>query len=392
MRVEEFAETLSPRLHAELDQLPVPARGWIAARPDLRRRLRRRRARHALAAAASVAAIAIAAAAVQAGSHGTAARRPPPAASVRLRALAVKSFASSDPAPQPAALLAYGGGRLFAVVYGQRQTPLLRLDPVSLRVTGKLPAKSGLAPVYGAGALWVASGPNGTQLWRIDPGTLRVSRRIQFRTRITALAFSDGRLWLTDCAVGTRSGLCQHGGQRLERVDARSGKVTGTGVLPITGTWVELAAGRVILASGQNSPVVAIDPRTLAIRQTFHVNCDGCQGATGIAVGPDGLYAVSGDTVVRLSLASGRIAARGPQLPIDFFGALEAAPGSLWLGTETGTYRLDPVTLAPTARVIEENDSLELTGDTEQALVAGGSVFVSYSGGLARYSGSVSRP
>ncbi len=59
-----------------------------------------------------------------------------------------------------------------------------------------------------------------------------------------------------------------------------------------------------------------------AIRQTFHVNCDGCQGATGVAVGPDGLYAVSGSTVVRFSLASGRIAAHGPQLPFSFIGAL----------------------------------------------------------------------
>ncbi len=101
---------------------------------------------------------------------------------------------------------------------------------------------------------------------------------------------------------------------------------------------------------------------------------------------------MSGDTVVRLNLASGRVAARGPQLPIDFFGALESAPGSLWLSTETGTFRLDPVTLAPTAQMIAGNDSLELTGDTEHTLVAGGSVYVSYSGGLARYSGSGSRP
>ena len=391
MRAEEFAETLSPRLHAELDQLTVPARGWMAARPDLRRRLRRRRARHALAAATSVAAIAIAAVLVHAGSHDTLHRSPRPTGAVSLRQLAVRSFASSDPAPQPAALLAYGAGRLFAVVLGQRQTPLLRLDPATLRVTGKLPQGTD-ALVYGSGALWIVSGPNGTQLWRIDPGTLRVSRRIQFPTRITALAFGDGRLWLTDWAACTRNGFCPHSRQRLDRIDPRSGKVIGTGILPITGSWVELAAGRVILASGQNSPVIAIDPRTIAIRETFHVNCDGCQGATGIAVGPNGLYAVSGGRVVRLNLASGRIAARGPQLPFSFFGALEAAAGSVWLGTETGTFRLDPVTLAPNAQVIEGNDSLELTGDTEHALVAGGSVYVSYSGGVARYSASASRP
>jgi hypothetical protein len=391
MRVEEFAETLASRLHAELDDLNVPPRGWTAARPDLRRRLRRRRAVHALAAAAAVAAVVIAAVVVRAGSNDAVHRRPPPAGPVSLRQLASRSF-GGDPAPQPAALLAYGAGELFAVVYGQRQTPLLRLDPISLRVTGKLRDRSGLAPVYGAGALWIGGGRDGAQLWRIDPRTLRVSRRIQLPTRITALAFRDGKVWLTDCAASTNSGLCQHSQQRLERIDPRSGKVTGSVALPIGGTWVDLAAGRVILVSGEKSPVLAIDPQTLAIRQVFHVNCDGCQGATSVAVGPDGLYAVSGSTVVRLNLATGRIAARGPQLPFSFFGALEAAAGSVWLGTETGTFRLDPVTLAPTAKVIAANSSLELTGDTEQALVAGGSVYVSYSGGLARYSGSDSRP
>ena len=91
-------------------------------------------------------------------------------------------------------------------------------------------------------------------------------------------------------------------------------------------------------------------------------------------------------------LTTGGVAVSRPRLPFSFLGALAAAPGSLWLSTETGTFRLDPVTLAPTAHVIARNDSLSLTGDTEQALVAGGSVYVSYSGGLGRYSGTVSRP
>ena len=315
MRVEEFAETLARRLHAELDELTVPARGWMASRPDLGRRIRRRRARQALAAAAGIAAVAVAAVLASAGSHNSVHRRPPPAAPVRLRQLASRSF-GGNPAPQPAAFLTYGDGRLFAVVYGQSQTPLLRLDPVSLRVTGKLQAGRGVPPAFGGGALWVAGGPGGTQLWRIDPGTLRVSRRIQVRAQITALAFGDGRLWLTDCVASTRSGRCPHSRQRLERIDPRSGKVTGSGSVPIASTSVDLAAGRVILVSGQNSPVFAIDPQTLAMRQTFHVNCDGCQGATGIAVGPDGLYAVSGSTVVRLNLTTGGVAAHGPRLAI----------------------------------------------------------------------------
>ncbi len=390
VRVEDFPEALSARLHAELDELPVPAREWTAARPDLRRRIRSRRARQVVAAAAAVVVVAISAILVGAGSeHGGV----PVAGPARLPRLASRSF-GGNPAPQPAAVLTYGDGRLFAYAYGQREARLLRLDPMSLHVTGSLQALGGLHLVYGDGGVWGLSS-SGTQLWRIDPVTMRVTRRIPVHGQVTALAFGNGALWLAVCPSSSGSGNCASRAgasqQRLERIDPASGQMTGSGSLPIASDQVDLAVGRVILVSGADSPVYAIDPHTLAIRQTFHVNCDGCQGATGVAVGPRGLYAVSVNRVVQLSLTSGRIIARGPQLPFSFAGTLEATPGSLWLGTEQGTFRLGPVTLAPTARVIAANDRLIATGDAEQTVVAGGSVYVSYSGGLARYSASVSR-
>jgi hypothetical protein len=246
-----------------------------------------------------------------------------------------------------------------------------------------LKAVWGAPPVYGDGAVWTTGGPGGTQLWRIDPVTLHVSRRILVGLQITALAFGDGRLWLTVCSRGLSGGQCQ---RALERIDPITGKVTGSANVPITNSWVDLAAGRVILVSGQGSPVFAIDPRTLAMRRTFHVNGDGRQGATGVAVGPDGLYAVSDNQVARLSLTSGQVLAQGPWLPFGFAGTLTVTPGSVWLGTEVGTFRLNPVTLAPTAREIAPSQALEGTGDTEQVLCADGSVYVSYSGGLARFS------
>jgi len=70
---------------------------------------------------------------------------------------------------------------------------------------------------------------------------------------------------------------------------------------------------------------------------------------------------------------------------------LVAARGSLWLATEEATYRLNPVTLAPTVRVIATSRSLLDTGDTEQVLIAGGLAYVSYSGGLAHYPASQAR-
>jgi hypothetical protein len=380
--VEEFAETLAQRLHDELDGLCLPDRGWTASRAGLRGRIRRRRGRQAVAAAAVIAAVAVIAVLLYPAAQKPVARHPAPAAPPTLRPLASRSF-GGEPPPAPAALLAYGGGRLFAVVNGQRLGPLMRLDPASLRVTGTLPAVWGAPPVYGDGAVWTTGGPGGTQLWRIDPVNLHISRRITVGLQITALAFSDNTLWLTVCSRGLSGGRCQ---QALERIDPRTGKVTGSANVPITNSSVDLAAGRVILVSGQGSPVFAIDPRTLAVRQTFHVNGDGWQGAIGVAVGPDGLYAVSDNRVARLNLTSGRVISQGPWLPFGFAGTLTVTPGSVWLGTEVGTFRLNPVTLAPTAREIAPSQALEGTGDTEQVLCADGSVYVSYSGGLARFS------
>ncbi len=381
MQVEEFAETLAQRMHDELDGVSLPDRGWLASRADLRGRIRRRRAHHAVAAVAGITAVAAVVLLLYPGGQKPVGRHPAPAVPVTLAPLVSRSF-GGEPLPAPAALLAYGHGRLFAVVNGQRLGPVVRLDPASLRVTGTVHAAWGASPVYGDGAVWTTGGPDGTQLWRIDPVTLRISRRITIGMPVTAVAFSGGTLWLTVCSRGLSGGQCQ---QALERIDPTTGKVTGTANLPITYSWVDLAAGRVILVSGQGSPVFAIDPRTLAIRQTFHVNGDGWQGATGVAVGRDGLYAVSDNRVVRLNLATGRVIGQGPWLPFGSAGTLTATPGSLWLGTEVGTYRLNPVTLAPTAREIARSQALQGTGDTEQVLCAGGSVYVSYSGGLARF-------
>ena len=45
---------------------------------------------------------------------------------------------------------------------------------------------------------------------------------------------------------------------------------------------------------------------------------------------------MSVNQVVRLNLSTGGIAAAGPQLRFAFTGALEAASGRLWLGTDRG--------------------------------------------------------
>ncbi len=379
MGAEEVPNALSGRLHALLDSLPVADRAWPAARPDLRRRLRHRRLRQlALAGTAVVVAIAFA---TVIGARASRPQPPVAAGQVRLYPLAaVRVFGTRDALPS---LLAYGDGRLFAAVQsGSQPAGLLRLDPARLRVTGRIGlsgAPAGLA--FGHGTLWIL-GVGQHQLLGIDPVTMRTVSHLPLPGPGTALAYGDGALWGTVCCTRTPDGHRL----RLVRIDPATGRATSSGGLPGSGGPASLAVGQVILVSSDGSPVLAVDPRTLVLRRTFHVNCDGCSGDTGIAAGPNALYAVSINQVVRLNLGTGGIAAAGPQLPFAFTGALEAASGRLWLGTDQGTFELNPATLAPVARLVT-GGGLDLlgTGDTSQVLMAGGSAYASYPGGIARY-------
>jgi len=283
--------------------------------------------------------------------------------------------------------LAYGGGQLFAAT---DRGHLLRLDPVSLKVTGRLlvgrpPASAsvGAAPMpvaYGDRAVWVLN-LAARQLWRVDPASMRVTMRRPAGTAFE-LAYGGGSLWLTMCCVtgGGTSSL------RLERINPATGRVSGSVSLPGDGRhgWgagavarqaspigvspaplpsVVLAAGRVIMVAGPNAPVFVVNPRDMAVLRAFHVGCDGCEKPLAVAIGPAGLYATSIDVVVRLDLASGEVVAQGPPggLGVDSVSPapLVAGPGGVWLLTEgpvpcalTGYVAvLDPVTLAVAAGV-----------------------------------------
>jgi len=164
-----LAQELSARLRDALDQPRLP--GWgQAGLADLAGRARRRRLRRGFTAVSTIALTLIAAAAVVAAPGGPG--RSPQPARLAFRQVASVWFNS------PSAGIAYGDGRLFAVLSDPAR--LVRLDPANLAATGVLslglPAFNLDPLAYGDGAVWVI-GSAGRQLWRIDPATMRITRR-----------------------------------------------------------------------------------------------------------------------------------------------------------------------------------------------------------------------
>jgi DNA-directed RNA polymerase specialized sigma24 family protein/outer membrane protein assembly factor BamB len=382
-----LAQELACRLRDALDQLTLPEWGWPAGLADLAGRARRRRRlRRGIAAVSTivVALIAVAALLAAPGRPG----RGPQAARLAFRQLTSVWFNS------PSAVLAYGGGWLFAVLTDPAR--LVRLDPASLAVTGALPLGSpgfDLDPVaYGDGAVWVV-GSSGTQLWRIDPATMRITSRQRTSGDATAVAYGDGAVWVAGSSGRPGNGI------GLERFDPGSGQLTGLASLPgnqstncpgrgraaasqrLGQPAATLAVGKVILAAGPGTPVYAISPQRMSILRIFHAGT-GCDAPPRLAAGPHGLYATVGSAVVRLDLTTGRIAARGPAtgLNVPDSEPLIVALGGLWY-TPTGFYRvgaairLDPVTLTVTARTKIYASAL---------LAVGRNLYVSEYGGIIR--------
>jgi RNA polymerase sigma factor (sigma-70 family) len=382
-----LAPELAGRLRDALDQLTLPERSGPAGLADLTGRARRRRLRRGIATVSTivVALIAVAALLAAPGPPG----RAPQAARLAFRQLTSVWFDS------PSAVLAYGGGWLFAVLTDPAR--LVRLDPASLAVTGTLPLGSpgfDLDPVaYGDGAVWVV-GSSGTQLWRVDPATMRITGRQRTGGDATAVAYGDGAVW-----VAGSPGRATGNGIELERFDPGSGELTGLASLPgnqsarcpgrdraaggqrLGQPAATLAVGKVILAAGPGTPVYAISPQRMSILRTFHTGT-GCDAPPRLAAGPHGLYATVGSAVVRLDLTTGRIAARGPATGLNVPNSepLIVALGGLWY-TPTGFYRvgaairLDPVTLTVTARTKIYASAL---------LAVGRNLYVSEYGGIIR--------
>jgi serine/threonine-protein kinase len=127
--------------------------------------------------------------------------------------------------------VAVGEGSVWFTDYGAEET-LWRLDPESLRVTGRLDTAGDDSIAVGAGGVWLGDIETGT-LARVDPATMRVVTRLEL--------FEPPFLASVDVAAGGDAAWLSFAqGRAVYRVDARTNRLTATLELAVPGTEQEV--------------------------------------------------------------------------------------------------------------------------------------------------------
>jgi DNA-binding beta-propeller fold protein YncE len=342
-RLDNFAARLGTQLHASLDGIPLDDMPWVDAHANLTRRQRHRRRQSWAKAAATVLAAAAAVTLVivvtQPGAR-SAAHPVAPSQPQILKVVATAAVGGSAPAP-----LAAGGGWVFAGLWDSGQ--VLRLDPATLHTTATLQvgtARNGpLSIAYGAGALWVLNFADG-RLWRVDPATMTTTLKVTLPSQPSQVAVGDGAVWVTVCCTSSDASTRQ----RLLRIDAATGAITGSHDVSGDGETVPLAVGPDVVVTSHNGPVLVIDPNTMKVVRTLPDLCNGCEETAGLVAGGQGIYLTSSASVVRYDLKTGRLLATSPEIT-DIGAPLDAQPNGIWFSGTSRVLRLDPTSLAITA-------------------------------------------
>jgi DNA-binding beta-propeller fold protein YncE len=158
-----------------------------------------------------------------------------------------------------------------------------KLDPRTNRVVGKpLVLGSPQSIAFGRGAVWVAD--HAGWLVRIDPRTLKVVARQRLDFGAHGVVVTDGAVYVADA----------HGSRLLE-ADPRTAAIRRVARLPVGPIHPAVGAGSIWSGSAavwedeaaRDDRVVRIDPKTLAIADTFHVGGN----ASAVAFGFGSLWA-----------------------------------------------------------------------------------------------------
>jgi DNA-binding SARP family transcriptional activator/streptogramin lyase len=134
---------------------------------------------------------------------------------------------------------------------------VLRIDPSTNRVTGRLAVGAPTSLETGDGSVWVTT--ISELLLRIDPGSLKVTARVNLAggAAISA-AFGEGALWLV------------YGYPRIDRVDPVTLGIVSAGTGPAPVTTVAVGAGSVWVGN-LNGGIQQLDARTGKVIGTMHV-------------------------------------------------------------------------------------------------------------------------
>jgi DNA-binding beta-propeller fold protein YncE len=176
----------------------------------------------------------------------------------------------------------------------QRGATVSKVDPRSNRVVGKpLVLGSPQSIAFGHGALWV--GDHAGWLVKIDPTTFKVVARQRLDFGPHGIVVTDDAVYVADA----------HGSRLLE-ADPTTAKVQRVTELPIGPIYPAVGAGGIWSSSAaawerdaaQDDRVVRIDPKTLAIAETFHLGGN----VSAVAFGFGSLWAaLQTGQVVRLT-------------------------------------------------------------------------------------------
>jgi hypothetical protein len=252
----------------------------------------------------------------------------------------------APPGGEPAGPLAVGAGAVWVGTRGATVT--VRVDPVRLRVTGRL---AGRLAAVARGVVWsyCCRGDEFVGVSRVD------ARRLRPRPPLVVTDASGRRQPVGWLALGPDAvWTVAFGHQRLWRVPLGGGPARP--VLGVGGLLYGLAAdaGRVWLLSGSGDPdrqrhstvrLRRLDQRHGQVTATMalpQLEVGAFRGPLGLAPGGDAVWVAGPDSaglhgggiLVRVDLASGRVAG-WLRDPLGFVpGVLAAGPHGVWVGTE----------------------------------------------------------
>jgi DNA-binding beta-propeller fold protein YncE len=167
-------------------------------------------------------------------------------------------------------VLAFGAGFVWTGNDDERYqqgSTVSKLDPATNQVIGEpLALGSPQSIAFGHGALWVAD--HAGWLVKIDPTSFRVVARRRLDFGPHGVVVTDGAVYVADA----------HGSRLLE-ADPNTARIRRVAPLPIGPIYPAVGAGSIWSSSAagwgdqatRDDRVVRIDPRTLAVVDTFHL-------------------------------------------------------------------------------------------------------------------------
>lgn len=248
-------------------------------------------------------------------------------------------------APQP---IAAGGGAAWVSVSevssdGTGPTVLRRIDATTGAVTDIPGANGAVWPAAGPEGVWATCNQEtcGPGVVELDPATGDVLRTIPGGSRLWQITTGLGYVWVT--TNGTVGGVT--------RIDPESGEVVSS----FEGRYnlVAVGGGSVWVTRSEGpGGVVQLDPDTGKVLSTFAFAdpcyLDGTDTQVFVESCDGGSHAgTTSDELIALDARTGEVQYR---VPIDGYGQMRVADGTLWIaendptGTQIRLVRLDPAT------------------------------------------------